>query len=377
MLRQQQRQQQISESKYFQQRLCMVDGQQFSQAATKPSTPPPPIISTLLPPRVLLKSMTSDKARTALGAGASLALRPTPTPLAGSSASSELAAMDGTADHLQHHGRSRSENIDEMDDDLGGKMAAYDVGGPATTATGMGGSGSSGTAAAAEAVSGDGGRDGNYGLFSLRFRSGLLGKSNKGANPSAGGNSVNGASSTSGGGATAGEMPPPPPRPPSAQANDAAAGSEATSTADVAAATVPAVWFPDPFQQQQSGRLSELPENEEVVPKSPKASLEGARVGGTAVCLSGIFLFFVLSLTSAASKLLPTRASPRYISREGGTNLVGSFVVFCRHPVPLVLFCFVVPRCSNSCEVRELIPRVFLLLCRIVFSKLLPIRTYN
>ncbi|CAM9178341.1 unnamed protein product [Ectocarpus sp. 13 AM-2016] len=129
---------------------------------------------------------------------------------------------------------------------------------------------------AAEASGGgDGSRDGGYSLFSLRFRSGLLGRSNKGSSSSAGGDGGgNGASSASG------EMPPPPPRPPSAQAaKDAAPGSEATNTADLAAASAPAVWFPDPFQQpqQQPGRLSGLPENEEVVPESPGVSLEGAR----------------------------------------------------------------------------------------------------
>lgn len=237
--------------------------------------------------------MTSDKARTALGAGASLALRPTHF---NSSQSEQGASADSIADQ---HPRTRSYNIDHDDAALpAGAATDNNVAG-----AGIGDSGS-GSRDGAESVDEGGGADGGYSLFSFRLGSGLLGSSGswkgKGAvaevssssssGDGGGGEGAsaasamvaaaaagspsrtkrNGAAARGGGG---GEMPPPPPRLPStAAAKDAAA----TAAAHVPAAAV--VRFPDPFQaqQQQPSRLSGLPEHEEVVPQSPRASLDGA-----------------------------------------------------------------------------------------------------
>ena len=199
--------------------------------------------------------MTSHKARTALGAGASLALRPTPTAGSYFNSQSDLGSLgeSGTSDAT---GRSRSYNIEE--DGVVPIMPET-----AAPAEGEAGNGSRVSGEADSGGGGDGGGDGGYNLFNFKFSSGVLGGSGSGKGAGGRGSGGAGAAGGGGGGRDTGDMPPPPPRPPS---------KEAKEGGDPQAAL-----FPDPFQLQQSRRLSGLPENEEVVPDSPRPSLEAAK----------------------------------------------------------------------------------------------------
>ena len=271
----------------------------LSQDEPLPSSNPPPSTAVCLPtPHAdAPDSMTSDKARTALGAGASLALRPTPTAGSYFSSHSDLGSLGDSA-ASDATGRTRSYNIEE-DGVIPAKPPA------AAAATGEAGDGS-GTGS----VSGDGG-DGAYSLFG--FASGVLGgsASGKGWSGRAGAAEAGGrGSSGAGGGGDARDMPPPPPRPPSKEA--AKEGGDAQAAAAAAAAR-----FPDPFQQQQQQqqqprRLSGLPENEEVVPESPRPSLEAAKQVMTRqaaleeVCSLGVFCLCSL----AGIFFFPRRVTP-------------------------------------------------------------------
>ncbi|CAM9486187.1 unnamed protein product [Pylaiella littoralis] len=237
------------------------------------------------------QSMTSDKARTALGAGASLALRP--TPVAGSyfSSHSDLGASADSGSN-DAHGRTRSYNYEEGVD---GALEA--AGSAVVTDDGNGGGNGNGSGTASgnghNAGVGGGGGGVGYGLFRIGFGpfgrgSARPGEGGKGTiNKSSIGSDAAGSSSSSsagggGGGGAGGEaggalgginedMPPPPPRPPLADAAKKAAGDVGAPAPAAAAVTR----FPDPFQQLPT-RLSGLPEHEEVVPKSPRASLDAA-----------------------------------------------------------------------------------------------------
>ena len=169
--------------------------------------------------------------------------------------SQDLVGSSAESNNSDAHGRTRSYNIDEYD---GGVL-------PIETGTAAGGG------------SGSGG-DGGAGLFSFRLGSAFGGNGTSGkaeAAASGGARAGSGAAAAAaadggagGNGGRGGEMPPPPPRPPSAEA----ARESGDTQAAAAAAAAAAARFPDPFQQ--SRRLSGLPENEEVVPESPRPSLE-------------------------------------------------------------------------------------------------------
>eukprot|EP00903_Cladosiphon_okamuranus_P018814 g17305.t1 len=209
------------------------------------------------------QSMTSDKARTALGAGASLALRPTPTAGSYFSSQSDLGTVgeSGSSDATV---RTRSYNIEE-DEVL--PITPQVAAAAAPLASGEAGGDISRTADVAG--SGGGGSEGGRSLFNFKFASGVLGGSGSGKGAAGGRGSGGGGASGGGSRGDAADMPPPPPRPPSKEA--ANEGDESQASAAAAAAR-----FPDPFQMQQSRRLTGLPENEEVVPESPRPSLDAA-----------------------------------------------------------------------------------------------------
>lgn len=263
----------------------------------------------LIAPPLSRNSMTSDKARTALGAGASLALRP--TPVAGSyfSSHSDLGASADSGSN-DAHGRTRSYNYEEGVD---GALEA--AGSAVVTDDGNGGGNGNGSGTASgnghNAGVGGGGGGVGYGLFRIGFGpfgrgSARPGEGGKGTiNKSSIGSDAAGSSSSSsagGGGGAGGEaggalgginedMPPPPPRPPLADAAKKAAGDVGAPAPAAAAVTR----FPDPFQQLPT-RLSGLPEHEEVVPKSPRASLDAATQVSILRILLQLFVYDTLEV---------------------------------------------------------------------------------